>query len=127
MKKKRAEQVLQTTVSLIQFKLQMSDYNINRNEKKCGVTSFMVCNQVHCLQPGSGYATRFGVCKQVWVVQPGLPGNQETKRLKCVNHINETVVCNTCSARFFFIPIDITVGHFYFEPVIHHYCDTAEQ
>ena len=63
--KKRAEQVLQTTVSLIWFKLQMSDYNINRNEKKCGVISFMVCNQVHCLQPGSGYATRFRVCNQV--------------------------------------------------------------
>ena len=92
MKKKRAEQVLQTTVSLIRFKLQMSDYNINRNEKKCGVTSFMVCNQVHCLQPGSGYATRFRVCNQVSAVQLGIWN---------LNHINETVVFNTCSARFF--------------------------
>ena len=41
MKKKRAEQVLQTTVSLIWFKLYMSNCNINRNEKKmcrAGVT-----------------------------------------------------------------------------------------
>ena len=35
MKKKRAEQVLQTTVSLTLFVLQMSTYIINRNEKKC--------------------------------------------------------------------------------------------
>merc|ERR1711978_628805 len=34
MKKKRAEQVLQTTVSLLQFELQMHTCNINRNEKK---------------------------------------------------------------------------------------------
>ena len=34
MKKKRAEQVLQTTVSLTYFELQMSTCIINRNEKK---------------------------------------------------------------------------------------------
>ena len=34
MKKKRAEQVLQTTVSLTLFELQMSTCNTNRNEKK---------------------------------------------------------------------------------------------
>ena len=34
MKKKRAEQVLQTTVSLIRFGLQMPTCNIIRNEKK---------------------------------------------------------------------------------------------
>ena len=34
MKKKRAEQVLQTTVSLIWFELQMPNCNINRDEKK---------------------------------------------------------------------------------------------
>ena len=34
MKKKRAKQVLQTTVSLTLFELNMSSCNINRNEKK---------------------------------------------------------------------------------------------
>ena len=34
MKKKRAEQVLQTMVSLTLFELNMSSCNINRNEKK---------------------------------------------------------------------------------------------
>merc|ERR1711952_533928 len=106
MKKKRAEQVLQTTFSLIWFGLPMPNFSINRNEKKRAkqvlqtmfsliwfVLHMPTCN----INRNEKKTCRAGIADNVLI------------DLVCTSiNRNEKKTCRAGPIRFFFIPIDIT-------------------